>query len=187
MGGGLRADGRHVKRASSTMLPRNTGSPSPACSRARAASAARPSCQPPHTVPSRCRKGTAPADTSSELAAPLARIHFGGRLERVDRLAEAVAELGEPQGRERRAAFARSSTISSAQRGAALAQDLAPDQVVGLDAGGAFVDGDDAGVAEVLRDAVNSTKPMPPKTWMASSHTSLPTWCTSPWPPASAG
>ena len=39
------------------------------------------------------------------------------------------------------------------ERGAAIAHDLAAEQVVGLDAGGAFVDGGDAGVAQVLRRA----------------------------------
>jgi hypothetical protein len=58
--------------------------------------------------------------------------------------------------------------------------EFASGQVGGLNAGGAFIDGGDAGIAQVLAGAGFLDKPMPPWTCTPSEAISMPISVTSP-------
>ena len=119
--------------------------------------AARAICQPPATEPHSFRYGTEPACAARGLrrrtSAPSSRSPICS-----DAVAAASRRPIALQRRHRTATRRRAATLSicggdQPRRRAAVARRLAADQVVGLDAGRAFVDRDDARVAVVLRGA----------------------------------
>ena len=76
------------------------------------------------------------------------------RLQRMHRLHVAAMHAGKRLARRRKAGVESAHLVNQRQRGCAFfGADLAADQVVGLDAGGAFINGRDARIAQILRSA----------------------------------
>ena len=144
-------------RAVAIFARRKAASPSPARELPGRGDVRRaPSCAPPQTIPASSRNGTAPAST-------VARIRRGTGSRRSVRPLRArrgpcrsrvpmAARSSCPGRRERALRFAHRGH-GVGERLAAIARDLAADEVVRLDAGGALVDRGDPRVAQVLRGA----------------------------------
>ena len=118
-----------------------------------AISAERNSCQPAATIPNSLSSGTAPDRDAANVGVVVGHRVADRALERIDRVREhggnAPARLG--IFGERAMPNSRISSMTSLRSAAAVASELAADQVVCLNAGRAFVDRRDARIAQLLR------------------------------------
>ena len=141
-------------RAVAIFARRNAESPLARRELPRGDDAARASCAPPQTMPASSRNGTAPARTARGSSRKSRRSARRRRAHRRRRAAARRSPRGRPIGGRPQAPLPLAHRRDrGGERRAAVARDLAADQVVRLDAGRAFVDRRDARIAHVLRGA----------------------------------